>query len=54
MQLDFCFDFNREAERQLGHADSAAGVRPNFFSKDADDEITEAVDYSRLLIKPGR
>lgn len=54
MQLDFCFDFYRQAEWQFRHPDGASSVRAYFISENADDEVAEPIDHGRLLIEPWR
>src|SRR5258706_567941 len=53
-ELDFAFDFHRNIERQLGHADRASGVGADVRAEEFEQQIGEAVDDARLLIESGR
>src|SRR5580693_4286936 len=47
------FDFHREAERELGHADGGAGVLAGVRAPEVEDEVGEAVDHGRGPGEPG-
>jgi hypothetical protein len=54
LKFDFALDLDRNVERQLGHANGTAGVSPDGWTEDLEDEIGEAVDDAWLPVEAGR
>jgi hypothetical protein len=53
-KLDLGFDLDRDAERQLGHADGTARMATPLGSEDLEDQIAEPVDHARLPVETRR